>query len=369
MDDFTIASLQESKNEWSARLMNILTPLIIEGFKSIYDEANRLCIENDETDKLLMTFQNLITRIPKWNSNIINTECERIIAKSNCNYLEDLSSCVHVIQLKVLTCVRVGSKQKKIDINIPKLTDFIHSCYIHTARKVYTNVYLYDNNVLPLQFQKHKRELEVIIQECILNAIRESLPIEHILRNYMDETIEEDVVETIEEEKIESNESIGLKPETKINNEVNNNDNNANNANNANNVNPSNIQQEKPNEEDNNTDKDINLSLTTETPLNIDTSNDTSSSLKFNDNDMVLESDGTKNTIDAPKTIEHLQKIQQEKAIMESEYDDESDDEDYIPKLNIGGEDIDLGDLDVHDVNAKVTIEPDILLDDVEILS
>lgn len=108
MDDFMIASLQESKNEWCARLINILTPLIMEGFRSIHNESAKLCADNDEADKVLMTFQNLITRVPKWNGSIIKTECERIISRSNCNYLEDLISCVHVIQLKVLTCVRVG---------------------------------------------------------------------------------------------------------------------------------------------------------------------------------------------------------------------------------------------------------------------
>jgi hypothetical protein len=30
MDDFNISSLHESKNEWGARLLTILTPLIID---------------------------------------------------------------------------------------------------------------------------------------------------------------------------------------------------------------------------------------------------------------------------------------------------------------------------------------------------
>lgn len=74
MDDYSINSLQESRNEWCARLVNILTPLVIEGFKSIFDESWKLCEENDEADKYLMTFQNLISRVPKWNSAIIDEE-------------------------------------------------------------------------------------------------------------------------------------------------------------------------------------------------------------------------------------------------------------------------------------------------------
>ena len=41
MDDFNVGSLHESKNEWGARLLTIMTPLIIEGFKSIFEEAHK----------------------------------------------------------------------------------------------------------------------------------------------------------------------------------------------------------------------------------------------------------------------------------------------------------------------------------------
>jgi GTP:adenosylcobinamide-phosphate guanylyltransferase len=74
----------------------------MEGLRSIFDEANKLCRENGEMDKYLMTFQNFITRIPKWNASIIENERIRIVEKSGCGYLEDLVTCVHIIQLKIL---------------------------------------------------------------------------------------------------------------------------------------------------------------------------------------------------------------------------------------------------------------------------
>lgn len=196
-----MTSLHESKNEWGARLLTILTPLIVEGFQSIYQEAYVLCKENDETEKHLMTFQNFISRIPKWNPAIISNEVKRIVDKSGCSYLDDLVTCVHIIQLKLLTAVRVGSKQKKVDIVVPKIDEFIHKVYIFSARKLYKNVYLFEKNIPPLQVQKNHREMEVIIQECILNAVRESIPVEVLLRSYLDETVEDDVkVEITEEE-------------------------------------------------------------------------------------------------------------------------------------------------------------------------
>jgi hypothetical protein len=171
----------------------------MEGVKSIFNESCKICADTDESTKYLMTFQNFLSRIPKWNSVTIEDERKRIVERSGCTYLEDLITCVHIIQLKVLTCIRVGSKQKKIDITIPKLDHFIHKVYIHVARKVYVNVYLFEKNTIsPLQMQKNTRELELIVQECILMTIRDSIPTEEIIRAYMDECVETDEEVTIE---------------------------------------------------------------------------------------------------------------------------------------------------------------------------
>jgi hypothetical protein len=206
MDDFNINCLRESKNEWISRLITFLTPEIIKGFRSIFEESLNMCKENQE--KYLMTFQNLISRIPKWNSAIIEQEKLRIIENTKCSYLEDLISCVHIIQLKTLTAMRVGSEQKKIDIHIPKLENFIHNVYIQCARKLYLNVYLYEIQSSPLQSQKNNREIEVIVNECILCTIRENIPISTLLKVYLDETTEDVFTEEIKEEIINKNVSI-----------------------------------------------------------------------------------------------------------------------------------------------------------------
>jgi hypothetical protein len=330
MDDFNVSSLHESKNEWGARLLTILTPLIIEGFRSIFDESITLCKSNAEMDKYLMTFQNLIARIPKWNANIIETERKRIIEKSCCNYLEDLVTCVHIIQLKLLTAMRVGQKQKKIDINIPKLDDFIHKAYVNVARKVYKNVYLFEINTLPLQVQKHNRELEIIVQECILNAVRESIPIESILRAYMDETVEEDVVQEIKEQIVEKSAPLNAQGETEFISEV----------------------KESAKEKDTTVHK-------------LESSDSLTQTLKFNDTDAMIDDNNKEQFVSAPKTIERLEEISNLRNIQRKM--DEEDDDD---KLQISDQDIELGNLDVHIIGQPgVQLEPDLLLDDIEILS
>ena len=216
MDDFEVTNLYESKNEWIARLVNVLTPLIQQGVKSIFDESWNLCEENEELEKYLMTFQNLLSRVPKWNDTIIEKEVQRIISTSGCSYLNDLITCVHIIQLKILTSIRVGKKQKKVDIEIPKLNEFIHNVYIQVSRKLYTNVYLFEKNIKPLQFQKNQRETEVIVRESILNTIRENIPVEAILRAYLDETEEDEIIEETEETETQTEDTDNLAEDISI---------------------------------------------------------------------------------------------------------------------------------------------------------
>jgi len=333
MDDFVISNLHESRNEWCSRLVSIFTPLMVEGIRSIYNESWKMCLDNDEANKYLMTFQNLLSRVPKWNNVIIEEERKRIVQRSSCDYLEDLITCVHIIQLKVLTCIRVGNKQKKIDISIPKLDTFIHKVYIHVARKVYTNVYLFEKNISPLQVQKNNRELESIVQECILTTIRESVPTEAIIRAYMDEGVEQEEEVIIED----------LEPEEEKKENVEN-------------IQESNATNENINKEEE------EIPDIVPTIKNID-DNEVVTQLSFNDVDSVLDSTNKVDEIDAPKTIERLEDISTSRAI-ERKLEEESDTDDE--RIQIHTDLVDLSGFDVLDAEEKDLEGQDILLDGIE---
>lgn len=313
-----ISNLHESRNEWCSRLVSIMTPLVEEGLRSIFDEAWKICADSDEMNKYLMTFQNLISRIPKWNEVIIEEERKRIIERSGCNYLEDLITCVHIIQLKVLTCIRVGNKQKKIDIAIPKLDPFIHRIYIQTARKVYQNVYLFEKNIAPMAIQKNARELEMIIQEAVMNTIRESVPTEAIIRAYMDENEEQEeevTIEAIEEPEISSKEE----------------------------------EKEKEKEEE-------DAEPITMTPVIKNLNNEkVVTKLTFNDLDSAMSSDNQEEIIKAPKTLERLEDISVSRSLERKMMEDEEEDDD--DRIQIHTDTMDLTGFDVLDEPNKTDIE------------
>ena len=328
MDDYSVTSLAESKNEWCARLVNTLTPEIIQGLKSIFNEAWKLCEDNDEQDKYLMTFQTFLGRIPKWNNQIIETERKRICESSGCGYLEELITCVHVIQLKALSCVRVGQKQKKVDIDVPSVDVFIHKIYINVARKIYTNIYLFEKNIAPLQIQKHNRELELIIRECIMNSVRESIPVEAILRAYMDETEEQHVDVKEVQEKI----AVPVEQPT---------------------IELPKIQPLAP--------VALPSPKATESPLPRPQAE--LQGLRFSDIDRAIDTRGIESKIDAPKTIERLETISAQSFERQRHLEEDDDDEN---KLRIG-DDIRLDFSDINDLNRPMNVRPPPMLD-VEIL-
>jgi hypothetical protein len=188
MDDNNVPTLHDSQHEWAIRLTRIVQPLIYEGIQGMFQEAVTICKHSEEDEKYLMTFQNLLSRIPKWNEEIVKKESARIVERSGCSYLEDLLTCVHIAQLKILSSIRTGKAQKKVEIDIPKLSSFVHKVYISVSRDLYASVYLFEKGITPLVFQKNRSSVNEIILNAILNVIRESIPIEKLLRAYLDET-------------------------------------------------------------------------------------------------------------------------------------------------------------------------------------
>jgi hypothetical protein len=359
MDDYSLASLQESRNEWCARLVNVLAPVMSEGFRSIFDEAWKLCEQNNETGKYLMTFQNFLSRVPKWNATIIAQETQRIIDRSGCGYLADLVTCVHIIQLKSLTCMRVGSKQKKVDIDVPQLNEFIHKVYVHCARKLYTNVYLFERNIPPLTTQKNMRETEIIIKECILDSIRESIPLEIILKTYMDETIEDHTEIKIKEEVI-SQEPVLDEQSTATP---------ASATASATATNEAAIIA-AGGEPTMDAFPSIAPSSVSSASVLSSLSDASTASIKFNDMDSAIDMNNSEHMIHAPKTEERLEQISNERYMQRKLQEEEDDGDDELDRLKIG-EDVQLDVFDVHPMEEpmrKLNFDaPE--LDDIEILA
>lgn len=379
MDDFNVSNLNECRNEYCNLFISKITPFIMQGIQSIFKEAYKLCYDNDEEEKYLMTFQNFLGRVTKWNQEIIEKETERIINQSGCSYLDDLLTCVHITELKILTSMRVGEKQKKIDLDLPRLNNFIHQVYIEVARRVYKNVYLFDMTITPLQKQKCMREFELFVKESILTIIRNNMPVEKILTAYLDETLEENVEEkredveekeeiidstdeennekndnkTIEETKTQETETetetkdknnINIETNTTIKDETFKND-ETNVIQNENEINKEELNINTEQQENTRKDQTPNIQDTQDNITeNTIIEDEDIKKIGFNDTDKVIDYDKQEkpdeikpdkaHDINVSKDIENLEKISDEKWKQRME-EEESDDEEEPEKLTI----------------------------------
>ena len=202
---------------------------------------------------------------------------------------------------------------------------FTHNVYINSARKLYSNVYLFELHLSPLATQKHNREIEQIVKECILDTVRSNIPIENILQVYLDESMEEDVQVEVKEEII-SDEPIEESEDTESVNEGN--------SDNAN----------KRIEVSGFEDEHMKMALNEEmaalkAPENI----------RFNMKEDVNESEPPQPSLSSAQDDDDNDNDDDD----DDDYDDDDDDEDESLKPIKIGEKVNLSDLDVHSLNPQ----------------
>jgi hypothetical protein len=78
---------------------------------------------------------------------------------------------------------------------------------VNSARKLYSNVYIFEKGIHPLNVQRNNREFEIIVKESIFNTIRDNIPVEEMIKMYLEDSIE-DVVEVTENEEVIKQEPI-----------------------------------------------------------------------------------------------------------------------------------------------------------------
>jgi hypothetical protein len=169
-----------------------LIPCLESYFLELLEEGKA---QSPAPSKHLWQFQNLLQSIPDWNQDKVIRETERIQKDCKCDYLEELLTAVFIAHTKVLSAIRLTTKQKKLQITIPKIDHFLHRVLSDCARSLWTNAYLFAESN-SIEKQKNLRHVSALIQEAILQAIRGLLPVKSILREYLHEDDEDEGVDT-----------------------------------------------------------------------------------------------------------------------------------------------------------------------------
>ena len=185
MEDGNLAVLVDAKTEYTKQLVNILKSNIYFIFLEIFETCKEECKVNKIPKKVFVEFQQKMKDIPSWNNEVINSHCETIIKHSRCDWIDELITAVFVSHTRILTSINFSKTKGKIDLNIPKTNHFIHKCFVDVARYFWKNSYLFDENVNKFDYQKNRRESELLIETSINETIRRELPVKNILRKYL----------------------------------------------------------------------------------------------------------------------------------------------------------------------------------------
>jgi len=185
MEEQNAPIFSQAKLEYTNQLIDTLTPHFFDGIKSIYDEAKTVNNVN-KNQSITLLFRNFLEKVPSWSNVIVETETDRIIKMTDCDWMDDLITAVFISHTKILTSIGANPTNANIDLVIPKTTNFIHKCYINIAREMWKNPYLFNEYIVASEYQKNMRTVEIIIKESMENTIRQLLPIKEILKQHLD---------------------------------------------------------------------------------------------------------------------------------------------------------------------------------------
>mgnify|MGYP000415582453 FL=1 len=99
--------------------------------------------------------------------------------------MEDLLTAVFIAHTKVLTAIRLGQHQKKVEINIPKVDHFLFKVLCETAKLLWCSSYLFRDCISSIEKQQNYRAIEGMLNEGILQAVRTLVPVKSILKDFV----------------------------------------------------------------------------------------------------------------------------------------------------------------------------------------
>ena len=188
IQDSSAAIYSEAKSEYTKQLVFNFQPVLLRFFLDRFNEVKNLPTVTSKSKSALSEFQDSLSQIPEWNLDKVRTESTSLLQSIHCDYIEELITAVFIAHTKILSAIRLHSKpRRKINITVPKPDHFMHRAMSESSRLLWSNVYLFSDSVSSLERQKNMNDVNRFLEEGILQAIRNLLPVKSILRDSLHE--------------------------------------------------------------------------------------------------------------------------------------------------------------------------------------
>lgn len=188
-----VATYSEARSEYTKQLASFVVPALVTWFQSVWSR------NASDKQRCLSLFQGDCEEVARWNTDRVHDEVRALLERTGCDYMEELMTAVFVAHTKVLTAVRLSTKQKKLSITVPKLDHFVHRVFRETARAFWKVPYLFMDTGSVVERQKNVLQVEAAAIEAITTAVRSLLPVKQILKDYMEDD-EDDIAGPISPE-------------------------------------------------------------------------------------------------------------------------------------------------------------------------
>jgi hypothetical protein len=210
----SVSLYSEARNEYLKQLATWIVPPLVEFFRKEYDR-----IAKTEGKRVMYAFQSWCSEVPRWNQDVIDEHVEDLLTSCRCDYVEDLMTAVFIAHTKMLTAIRINSRQKKLQITLPKLDHFLHRIFVECARAFWKAPFLFSDEMPIIERQKNILQAESMCTEAIGGAVRSLLPIKSILRDNLLED-EEPLKKIVDSDSDSEDESSALEKTTKVEPEI-----------------------------------------------------------------------------------------------------------------------------------------------------
>jgi len=181
--DSILSVYSDARAEYTKQLCVFLVPAYFQFYIDLLEKSKQQMI--NEPKKTLWQFQNLLNEIHDWNMEKVHNEIQQIHSNCGCDYLEDLITAVFIAHTKVLAAIRISSKNKKVDISIPKVEHFLFKVLCETSKLLWSSTYLFRDGISSIEKQQNFRTIETLLNEGILQAVRNLVPVKTILKDFM----------------------------------------------------------------------------------------------------------------------------------------------------------------------------------------
>ncbi len=181
--DSILSVYSDARTEYTKQLSIYLVPAYFQFFIELLDKAKQTTI--NEPKKILWQFQTYLNEIHDWNMEKVNNEIQRILTNSGCDYMDDLLTAVFIAHTKVLTAIRLSSNNKKIQITVPKVEHFLFKVLCESSKLLWSNTFLFRDGIGSVEKQQNYRNIEQLLNEGIVMAIRSLVPVKSILKDFV----------------------------------------------------------------------------------------------------------------------------------------------------------------------------------------